>query len=135
MPWPRYHTTLFVPIEKDGKGHLHHVTGDITSSNGMEYDKKFRDAPEESQTFFSKELLGYTDVQGYPGSWDRVLKRLPTPPQQKAFNMKTMKNEPFKTRSPLTFYEPGEPRKPLWKCTEWTLEYAIPALKKEGLIH
>jgi hypothetical protein len=70
----------------------------------------------------------------HPADWDRVLRSVPAPPQQKAFNIKKMKTEPFKTQSPLTFYEPGEPRRPLVKCTEWTLERALPALRANGLI-
>lgn len=32
------------------------------------------------------------------------------------------------------FYEPGEDRQPLWKCTEWVEWYDIPALWENGLI-
>lgn len=66
--------------------------------------------------------------------WEQVLLATPTPPKQKAFNIATMTTEPFKTLNPLTFYNPGEPRRPLMKCTEWTEQYAIPALLKAGLI-
>ncbi|KAL2005974.1 hypothetical protein VTN00DRAFT_9628 [Thermoascus crustaceus] len=134
MPTPRYHTTIFVETQEDGSGYLHHVTGDITSSGGMRYEKKFRDQPEESATFYSKTELGVTDASTYPNSFDEVLRKVPPPSQQKAFNVKTMRTEPFKTKNPLTFYEPNEPRRPLIKCTEWTEHQAIPALKSAGLI-
>ena len=63
----RYHTTIFVETNSaDGSGVLHHVTGDITSAGGMRYEKKTSKKPEDSRTFNSKELLGYTDAKTYP---------------------------------------------------------------------
>ncbi|KAI2896001.1 hypothetical protein CBS63078_8340 [Aspergillus niger] len=134
MPGPRFHTTIFVKTAADKSGILHHVTGDITSPNGMTYTPQQRHSPEYSQTFHSLEKLGVTPASKHPDDWVKVLRSVPAPPQQKAFNIKTMKTEPFKSQSPLTFYEPGEPRRPLVKCTEWTLERALPALKTNGLI-
>lgn len=131
---PRYHTTIFVASEADGSGILHQVTGDISSPRGMYYYPNLTDPPEHSETFYSKEQLGVTDASTHPDSWRRILNQLPAPPLQKAFNMKTRQTEPFKTMNPLVFYEPGEERKPLVKCTEWTLDTAIPALKSAGLI-
>ena len=135
MPQPRYHTTIFVVTnQEDESGIVHHVTGDITSSHGMQYEWKPRPRPEESTTYHDKELLGYTLANGYPTSFDNVLKNVPAPSQQKAFNMNTMRTEPFKTLSPLTFYEQGEVRRPLIKCTEWANDRAVPALQAAGLI-
>lgn len=131
---PRYHTTIFVASEADGSGVLHQVTGDISSPRGMYYYPSLMDPPEHSETFYSKEQLGVTDASTHPASWRRILNQLPAPPQQKAFNMKTRQTEPFKTLNPLVFYESGEERKPLVKCTEWTLDTAVPALKSAGLI-
>lgn len=131
---PRYHTTIFVASEADGSGILHQVTGDISSPRGMFYYPNLTDPPEHSETFYSKEQLGVTDASTHPASWRRILNQLPAPPQQKAFNMKTRQTEPFRTLNPLVFYEPGEEREPLVKCTEWTLDTAIPALKSAGLI-
>lgn len=131
----RYHTTLFVETSStDGSGFIHHVTGDITSEQGMYYEKKSKGPPEQSQTFHEKQFMGYTTSTTYPQGWDNVLSRVPAPPKQKAFNIATMKTEPFKTLNPLTFYEPGESRAPLIKCTEWTEQRAIPALQSLGLI-
>jgi len=118
----------------DGSGILHHVTGDITSSGGMHYAPTAREDPKRSQTFHSSQKLGVTPVSKHTIEWKRVLESLPTPPQQKAFNKQTMRTEPFKTKDPLTFYNPGEPKRPLMKCTEWTMEIAIPALMSHGLI-
>lgn len=135
VPGVRYHTTIFVETDPTGhSGDIHHVTGDITSQQGMHYEKKFRDDPRRSRTFNSREFLGYTDASTYPQSWQTLLARVPAPHQQKAFNTKTMRTEPFKSLNPLTFYEPGEARPPLIKCTEWTEQRAIPSLQAAGLI-
>lgn len=136
MPSPRYHTALFVATETTNTeketetGYTHEVTGDITCPQGMQYIKTRAQIPETTESFFSKEFLGHTDAATYlGGSWDRVLRNLPRPPQQKAFNRATMRTEPFRSLEPLVFYNSGEERRPLWKCTEWTLELAVPALR------
>ncbi|KAI1770155.1 hypothetical protein F4818DRAFT_434108 [Hypoxylon cercidicola] len=117
VPGTRYHTVLFVETNPDKSGRMYHVTGDITS--GMTFDTKSYHNPELSQNLHTKEF---------------ILATVPAPEKQKAFNIRTMKTEPFKTWDPLTFYEPGEQRRPLFKCTEWTEQRAIPALKQAGLI-
>ncbi|KAL6698073.1 hypothetical protein J3F84DRAFT_366419, partial [Trichoderma pleuroticola] len=109
-----------------------HVTGDITS--GMNYESTAFHIEENLQPLHSKELLGYAKAVNFKQEWDSILKNIPPPPKQKAFNMKTMKTEPVKEWDPLTFYNPGENRKPLIKCTEWTEKQAVPALLKAGLI-
>ncbi|RJE23171.1 hypothetical protein PHISCL_04478 [Aspergillus sclerotialis] len=133
-PGPRHHTTIFVQTSSDGSGILHQVTGDITSPAGMSYTPTPSTAPEQSETFHSSQRLGTTPASTHPDEWYRLLENVPAPPQQKAFNVKTMKTEPFKMKDPLTFYEPGELRRPLVKCTEWTLEKALPALRENKLI-
>lgn len=112
IPGLRFHTAIFVKTAADKSGILHHVTGDITSPNGMTYTPQQRSNPEYSQTFHSLEKLGVTPASKHPDDWKRILNSIPGPPQQKAFNIKTMKTEPFKSKSLLTFYEPGEPRGP-----------------------
>jgi len=113
-----------------GDGNIHHVTGDITS--GMYYNTKKAKRPEESRTFFGKEFLGTIKAANYPREMDEVLAALPPPPKQKKFNIKTMKTEQMKPDG--TFYTPGEPRPPMIKCTEWTLNQAIPALYAAGIV-
>ncbi|KAJ9241027.1 hypothetical protein DTO271D3_1120 [Paecilomyces variotii] len=134
MPPPRYHTIIFVETNAQGSGSgiKHHVTGDIVS--GMHYESKLYPNPDISESLYSKELIGYTVASTYPHAWDEILKNVPPPPKQKAFNSKTMRTEPVKSWNPLTFYEPGEPRQLLMKCTEWTEQKAIPALKNHNLI-
>ncbi|GJP94470.1 hypothetical protein CBS63078_9245 [Aspergillus niger] len=114
LPSPRYHTAIFVETDPvTGSGTIHELTGDITSPEGMYYESKLALRPESIDNFFSRTLLA--------------------PPQQKAFNVKRMKTEPFQRLSPLEFYEEGEERRPLVKCTEWVVGKAIPALRKAGL--
>ncbi|KAL2823525.1 hypothetical protein BDW59DRAFT_148565, partial [Aspergillus cavernicola] len=120
---------------EEGAGTLHQVTGDITSADGMQYTPISEPpTPDQCEAIHSLDKLGVTPTAKYPDEWERVLKSVPPPPQQKAFNVKTMKTEPFKTKDPLTFYQDGETRKPLVKCTEWTLEQALPALRANGLL-
>ncbi|KNB18043.1 hypothetical protein FOXG_15696 [Fusarium oxysporum f. sp. lycopersici 4287] len=119
MPPGRFHHAIFVETSDDGFGTLHHVTGDVTSANGMSYES-------------------YTSSNVHPQQWSSVLASLPTPPQQKASNPKNQgRVEPFKEKVGgygYVFYTDGEERKPLWKCTEWVEWYAIPALHERGLI-
>ncbi|KAJ5385538.1 hypothetical protein N7517_003449 [Penicillium concentricum] len=134
MPSPRYHTILFVQTNAQGprSGIKHHVTGDIVT--GMHYEPAKYDDPETDENFFSKELIGHTRALNYPQNWNDILKSIPAPGKQKAFNKVTMKTEPVKSWDPVTFYEPGEPRRPLIKCTEWIEDHAIPILINAGLI-
>jgi hypothetical protein len=86
----------------------------------MTYESRAFHDPEQSASFYSKELLGYTAANGFRSQWDALLGRLPTPPKQKAFNFATNRTELVKLWEPLTFYAPGEDRHLPWKCTEWT---------------
>ena len=139
MPPGRYHHAIFVRTSKsNGSGELYHVIGDITSPDGMSYQRKPTRNPDNSETFFARDFLGYTLSSGHPAEWDKVLGNLLTPPQQKAPNPAKMgRTEPFKSKVgpyKYIFYEDGEERKPLWKCTEWVEDYALPALYSHGLI-
>ncbi|KAL3473237.1 hypothetical protein BJX99DRAFT_261547 [Aspergillus californicus] len=130
----RYHTGIFVMTDPEGKGRMYQVTGDITSPGGMEYTPQSEPTPEQCEAIHSLDQIGVTPAATHPAEWDRVLRGIPPPPQQKAFNVKTLKTEPFKTMVPLVFYEPGEVRRPLVKCTEWTMGLALPALRETGLL-
>ena len=130
MPSPRYHNVIFVQTQADGGGMIHHVTGDITS--GMRYDTKPGKRPEASDTFFAKEFIGTIKATDYPHEMNRVLEAQPPPPKQKHFNIATMKTEQMKPDG--TFYKPGEARPPMIKCTEWTVNLAIPALYASGIV-
>jgi hypothetical protein len=100
----------------------------------MTYESKFFGIPERSTSFHSKDFLGYTNAATYPHDWDRLLRTVPPPEKQKAFNIARMRTEQVKTWHPLEFYNAGEVRRPLIKCTEWAEQRAIPALTQAGLI-
>ncbi|KAI1387202.1 uncharacterized protein F4822DRAFT_429958 [Hypoxylon trugodes] len=117
----RYHAVIFLETSADNSRIMYHVIGDIAS--GMSHQSKPFQNPEMSRTFHSKGLLRWT----HPIVWDNLLQAVPVPKKQKSFNIKSMKTEPFKTLNTLTFYKPGERRRPLVKCTEWTEQRAIPA--------
>jgi hypothetical protein len=130
----RQHTTLFVATGANGSGDQFHVTGDVTSTGGMVYERKTDQDPRLAEDLHSIVEIGATAIdEHYPESWDAVLQAW-TPPQQKAFNISTMRTEPFKTLVPLVFYEPAEQKKVLLKCTEWTEQFAIPSLEARGLL-
>lgn len=130
MPSPRYHNVIFVQTEADGSGAVHHVTGDITS--GMVYATRREGRPEESEIFVRKEFIGTVESATYPEKIHLVLEALPPPPKQKKFNIKTMRTEQMKADG--SFYESGEARTPMIKCTEWTVDQAIPALYASGIL-
>ncbi|ELQ42916.1 hypothetical protein OOU_Y34scaffold00183g3 [Pyricularia oryzae Y34] len=135
LPQPRYHHVVFVQTNADdGSGVKFHVVGDITSLGGMTYESTEFGNPLDDPAFHGSDLLGFTIGDGFRRRWDEVLGGLPTPPKQKEYNVATGRTELVKTWNPLAFYAPGEERQPPWKCTEWTMDHAIPALWKNGLI-
>ncbi|KAL6866439.1 hypothetical protein ACO1O0_002550 [Amphichorda felina] len=138
MPPGRLHHSIFVKTNDDGSGIPYNVIGDITSRGGMTYECRGAQDPFTSDSLHSKELLGYTPVVNQRENWDDALRSLPTPPQQKASNPQRVGQvEPFKERlesGGFVFYKDGEERQPLWKCTEWTEQYAIPTLLQRGLL-
>ncbi|KAL8377724.1 hypothetical protein RB595_008423 [Gaeumannomyces hyphopodioides] len=143
IPGPRYHHVVFVETnQRDHSGIKFHVVGDITSSAGMTYESRPSSGPEDEygESFCGKELLGHTPVgaadTGFEqGRWDALLRGLPTPPRQKAFNVATRRTELVKSWEPqVQFYAPGEARHVPWKCTEWTNDHALPALRAAGFI-
>jgi hypothetical protein len=127
IPTPRYHHVIFVECKSNGDGRVHQVNGDITA--GMYYDSHDEARPEELESFLDKEFLGTVKKEAYPERIDEVLRDLPPLPKQKKSNIKTMK-----TKDDGTFYEAGEPRPPMWKCTEWTVNQTIPVLHASGVV-
>lgn len=130
MPSPRHHNMIFVETQDDGSGMVHHVTGDITT--GMQYDTRHDTKPEDSETFFAKELLGTMEAADHPQRMNRVLAALPPPPKQKHFNISTIRTEQVKPDG--YFYKSAEARPPMVKYTEWTVDQAIPALYAAGIV-
>ncbi|OAA65295.1 hypothetical protein SPI_02082 [Niveomyces insectorum RCEF 264] len=147
----RYHTSIFVETggaddhadgagTGAGRGVVFHVVGDVTA--GMTYETKHTDPPEETENFYAKTLLGHAAAGTFPTQWNLLLRGIPPPGKQKAFNPATMRTEPVKSwgrdgdwgHSEPAFYAPSEQRPPLFKCTEWTEQRALPALVAAGLL-
>lgn len=85
MPSPRYHTIVSLETNdpEPGSGIKHHVTGDIV--NGMHYESKPCDNPDEADDLHSGETIGYATALDYPQTWNRVLEAIPAPPKQPGF--------------------------------------------------
>ncbi|KAK5290112.1 hypothetical protein LTR99_011174 [Exophiala xenobiotica] len=129
MPQPRYHTVIFVESKDDKSGIIHHVVGGLVT--GMTYQRKSGLQPELSQNFYQKHLLGKVKASKYH-TFETICAQQPAPHKQKKFNPNTMKTEPIKPNG--AFYQPGETRVRLVKCTEWTEERAIPALQAAQIL-
>ena len=129
---PQFHHAIFVQTHATGHGDIYNATGDVTSSGGMRYEKKFRDPVVWSSTYHHDQDLGYVAASSYR-QLEAVLQSCQTPPQQKAFNIERRATEPFKTVNPVTFYTADELRSfqfpRLKKCKWWVEEQAIPALQ------
>ncbi|KAL4940232.1 SGNH hydrolase-type esterase domain-containing protein [Aspergillus oleicola] len=99
---PRYHTAIFVETGPPSSsiGTLHQVTGDITSPSGMYYFPQPKSEVDKDQQPHSVEYIGITPKSSYPEQWDKCLRDIPPPGQQKAFNVRTMRTEPFKSKDP-----------------------------------
>lgn len=143
MPQPRYHIVvskysftyiyevlrltewqIFVETNDDKSGITHQVVGDLVI--GMTCQKKSSLQPENSQTFYAKQLLGRVNASK-ADRIGQICVQVPAPGKQKRFNLKTMKTGPIKANG--DFYKTGESRARLIKCTERTVERAIPALQ------
>ncbi len=107
------HHGIFVETDADaGTGVLFHVTGDI--QNGMTYESRDEEKPEDSVTFISKTPIGKISAPEFLRI-DAICRRLPPPPKQF--------NGPKRINS----------RVPLRRCQEWVRE-AIQALQNEGVL-
>lgn len=129
VPGTHYYFVIFVQDLSGNEGWAHSVTGDLVL--GMHYEKKRILDPRISDTFHDMVFIGNIDAATYHHCVDSELQQQPPPPKQKAFNRDTMKTEPCKKNG--TFYG-NEERPRLIKCTEWTLEQAVPALKAAGVL-
>ncbi|OJD19951.1 hypothetical protein AJ78_00145 [Emergomyces pasteurianus Ep9510] len=127
-----YHNVIFVETESNGDGTAHNVTGDIATAGGMKYESKPGHNPENSATFHERFFLGYVRETDYPGAFEQCLRSQPPPPRQRWFNPDTMAWE--KCKPDGTLYAEDETPPPYRKCTAWTTEQAIPALKQSGIL-
>lgn len=111
---PRDHHAIFVVLDGgDGSGYIFQVTGNI--QNGMTYEVKPGQKPEESVDFVSKSYLGWVDATDYDRVND-ICRSIPPPAKQ------------FEGSKRLN------PREPLRRCQEWTRE-AAQALEAGGVLH
>ncbi|PVH90570.1 hypothetical protein DM02DRAFT_475401, partial [Periconia macrospinosa] len=130
-PGPRAHNAIFVETDQDGGGQILQVTGAITEPNGMYFQEKKGKRPEESETYLRKHYLGQIQAAKYPNVI-QLMQSVPAPPLQRDFDSKTLSWVPCKPDR--SRYKPGETIPPYMKCTEWTLQRAIPALEHSRLL-
>ncbi|KAI1909909.1 hypothetical protein LOZ12_003904 [Ophidiomyces ophidiicola] len=123
-PVKRYHEGIFVQLYPDeNMGPLFHVTGDIISALGMRYLQ-----------------IGWARKADFDlGSFDNILQALPRPTRQQGINFwekdpVTNRHEIIWVRQDGERYEPGEVRRPIFKCNEWVHQHAIPALRNAGVL-
>lgn len=140
-PVVRYHDGVFVEHDPDsGKGTLHHVTGDIIAARGMRYEERRGWTPGQSANLQAITFIGYVSKADFDaGRISDVLRALPTPPKQQGLNFwernpRTGMHDVIWTKEDGEPYAPGEPRRPIFKCNEWTAQYAIPALWNAKLL-
>ncbi|POR31936.1 Uncharacterized protein TPAR_07841 [Tolypocladium paradoxum] len=123
MPPDRLHHAILVQPRRTAPVPSTMLSVTLLREGGITYESKKTENPAGSRSVRSQELLGYTHSDAHLEQWNSVLSSLPTPPQQKASNPKKHgRVEPFKEKISeyqYVFYEPGEDRQPLWKCTEW----------------
>lgn len=140
-PVKRYHDGVFVEHEsKIRRGQLYHVTGDIIGARGMRYDERRGWRPGQSGRLHSMTAIGYVSKADFEsGRISEVLCALPTPTKQQGLNFwqknpRTGMHDIIWTKEDGEPYAPGEPRRPIFKCNEWTAQYAIPALRNTGIL-
>lgn len=138
-PPKRYHTGIF--IEKDTKtssGDLFQVTGDVIAASGMRFDVKENYRPTEDGYFHRMEQVGCIHKADFPRV-RAILEALPTPPKQQGIDFWSKGsptwNQIVWTKENGDLYGPGEQRRPIMKCNEWTHQLAIPKLQMEGILH
>lgn len=110
---PRNQQAIFVQLdEKKLNGVLFHVTGNI--QEGMKYETRPTECPEESITFQGKSFLGWVLTTDLPRIND-VCQSNPAPEKQ------------FEGAKRIN------PTKPLRRCQEWAAE-TLSALESQGIL-
>jgi hypothetical protein len=127
----RYHNILFFETQADGSGRAIQVNGTIADASGMLFYESSSLAPEASEAFHQKYYLGQIWAKDYQAVV-KVLEGLEKPPRQRIFDTKWVGY--VKCKSDGTRYSEGDKEMEYWKCTEWTLERAIPALDMSGFL-
>lgn len=130
-PGTRYHNAIFVATGLFKAGRFLQDEGAIGDRGGMIFTEKQGEDPEESDTYHQRYYVGKSLHSDYTRLVE-LLQAIPPPQRQRMFNPVSMTTEQCKPDG--TFYSPGEPRPPYMKCTEWTLQKAIPTLQQSGLL-
>ncbi|KAF2107770.1 hypothetical protein BDV96DRAFT_294693 [Lophiotrema nucula] len=131
-PQTRFHNAIFVETEANGDGRVIQVGGDIVSASGMTFEEKLGKRPEEDESYQRKYFLGQIRASEYQNVV-QLLRTVRPPPRQRTYNIQAQATVPCKPDGSL--YGPGETPPPYRKCTEWTLQDAIPTLQSSGLLH
>ena len=105
----------------------------------MRYEQRDDWTPGDSGPLHGLTFLGYVRKEDYDsGEVGKILGGLPTPPKQQGINFwekdpVTGRHELIWTREDGEPYGPGEERRKVFKCNEWTVK-AIERLKELGLL-
>lgn len=140
-PVKRYHEGVFVETDpKSSRGKLFHVTGDVIAASGMRYEERDNYAPAESRHLHRYTQIGWVlQDDYYSGRISAILRALPRPTKQQGINFweanpVTGRHDIIWTKEDGEPYRPGEERRPIFKCNEWTNQYAIPALRNAEVL-
>ncbi|KAF3490593.1 uncharacterized protein GIQ15_00110 [Arthroderma uncinatum] len=141
-PVKRYHEGIFVELNAvTGSGTLFHVTGDVIGANGMRYEERENVIEKDSIHLHAFPQVGWVLKADFEsGRISTILQALPRPTKQQGINFWevdpiTGRHEIIWTRQDGERYGPGEQQRPIFKCNEWTHQYAIPALRDAGILH
>jgi len=130
-PSTRYHNIIFICTSPSGSGRAIQVVGTIADENGMTFQEAASPAPEELDGFHKKRLIGTIRSENY----DEIVELLGVidpPPRQRIFDSKLL--EWVKCKPDGSRYQEGDKGAEYWKCTEWTVLKALPALTKSRLV-
>ncbi|CAG8093299.1 unnamed protein product [Penicillium salamii] len=138
-PPKRYHTGVFVETDAGTlQGVLLQVTGDIIASSGMRFEVKENFVPAAEKYFHRTTEVGRICKSDFPRIRG-ILEALPTPTKQQGLDFWSLdsnkRNKLTWTKQNGDLYGPGEQRRPIMKCNEWTHQLAIPTLQREGILH
>jgi hypothetical protein len=135
-PAKRYHDGIFVETNPSlGTGTMFQVTGDVISQHGMRYEERFDYRPGSEAPLHRLTQIGVVSKADFErGVVGRILSGLPTPSKQQGLDFwetdpKTGRHELIWTKQNGDPYGPGDTRRPVFKCNEWTSRCAIPALR------
>ncbi|KAF2877383.1 hypothetical protein BDV95DRAFT_481496 [Massariosphaeria phaeospora] len=128
----RYHNYIFVETQRDRSGDKIHITGNIT--DGYRYEKVTCGIPELDESFESREFVGAVRISDYP-AMEAICRQQPVPmrPQQK-WRGGGLTGGWERCKEGGSFFGEGEDVPLLFRCTEWTEDYTMPALQRSGLL-